>query len=352
MTQIKTVAELERAFGARPLAIMMKSIDHLDAHCRTLLAHAPFAVVGCIDDRGRTRALAAGGPPGFASVLDRSKLRVPVHERVSLRPETGCGLVFFVPGLGETLRINGRVTVQDDGALAVTVEEAFVHCAKSILRSALWTHAAATFDAQPSQPMADVGPLATPVVHAWLARSPFVVLCSWSDAGAGDASPKGDPPGFVRVIAGPDGTACLAIPDRPGNHRMDTFRNLLEQPRLAMLALVPGETDVLEISGCASLSTEPALLATMAVQGKVPKVALVIEPDTAELVASPALVAARLWDASRHVPRDRLPRMSEVFVDHVKLNKQAGLGATAVRALASKRILEWGLKQDYKRNRY
>ncbi|AKQ64715.1 Phosphohydrolase (MutT/nudix family protein) [Myxococcus hansupus] len=328
--------------GSRPLGSMLKSLDALDSHCVQLLGCASFAVLGYIDVDGQARATAAGGVLGFASVVDATHLLLELPEPVPLNPTVGCGLLFFIPGLGETLRVNGRATLQGR-TLTFTVEEAFVHCAKALIRSGLW------------KPPAELAPAAgatgswagDPEVRAWLTRTPFVLLMSWDAQGNADVSPKGDPAGFLRL----DGTR-VAVPDRPGNRRTDTFHNVLEQPRAALLALIPGEARVLEVSGTASLSSEPALLTSMTVEGKVPKLALLLEARSARILASPAILDAGLWDMSRHVPKERLPKMSDVFIDHVRRSPQRGAAAAALRVLASKRMMSWAIDVDYKKNLY
>ncbi len=337
---------LEALVGARPLAVLMKSIDLLDGHCRHLLRCAPFAVLGACDPAGRARAIPVGGAAGFAEALDEHHLRLQLPEPLALDLTVGCSLVFLVPGLGETLRINGRASL-DGLHLTLRVEEAFVHCAKSILRSSLWSASAPTAPIVPLPSVAG-SPLSEPALRTFLAASPFVVLTSWDATGAADASPKGDPRGFLRV----DADGRLLVPDRPGNRRTDTFHNLLEQPRVALLALSPGDERAAELTGRASLTSAPELLAEMAVEGKTPKLALRLELDAAKLFDSPAVRDARLWDPARHVPRSALPRIADVFIDHVKQNKQRGLAATAVRTLASKTMMRVGLEHDYEKNRY
>jgi len=266
-------------------------------------------------------------------------------EPIPLNPTVGCGLLFFIPGLGETLRVNGRATL-DGRTLSFTVEEAFIHCAKALIRSGFW------------KPPAEVPPAASgdgapgtwdgdPAVRGWLSRTPFVLLASWDAQGNADVSPKGDPPGFLRL----DGTR-VAVPDRPGNRRTDTFHNVLEQPRVALLALIPGEAEVLELSGVASLSVEAALLESMAVGGKVPKMALLLDVHASRIHASQAITGSGLWDVSRHVPADRLPKMADVFIDHLRHSPHRGAAATTLRALASKRMMSWALELDYKKNLY
>ncbi len=330
---LKTVDALEQLVGDRPLAVLMKSIDLLDAHCVQLLKHSPFAVLGFAGLDGRARAVPVAG----ARVVDDKHLRLTSSEAAAIDVRVGCSLLFLIPGLGETLRVNGRPTVDGD-ELTVTVEEAFVHCAKSILRSSLWkTPAPQTLPLLPS-------PLPPDVVE-FLSHAPFVVLTSWDASGAADASPKGDPAGFLRV----DAQGRIAVADRPGNRRTDTFHNLLEQPRVAMLALRPGDARVIELSGLASLTTEPALLSSMAVESKTPKLAMLLEVQSARIAVLPD---AQLWNPARHVPKSELPKMADVFIDHVKQNKQKGLAASAVRTLASKTVMRWGLEHDYEKNRY
>ncbi|UQA56941.1 pyridoxamine 5'-phosphate oxidase family protein [Polyangium aurulentum] len=350
MDAITSVEQLERIVGARSLGPMMKSIDHLDAHCARLLALSPFAALGVVDAKGRARITTVGGSPGFAEARGERELRFRSMEPLEVNPKLGCGMLFFIPGLGETLRVNGRIE-QDGHALLVRVEEAFAHCAKALLRSAFWRggaseHVIRAGDFADGARRAE-GALADPEVLALLARSPFVLLGSCDGGGAADVSPKGDPAGFLRIR----GTQ-IVIPDRPGNRRTDTLHNALERPEVALLALVPGEDRVVEISGTAKLSAEPALLASMTVDQKTPKIALVLEATTAEVRPSRAIAEAQLWDAGRHVPEDQRPNMTKVFADHVKGNRTRGWMAGVVRTLASERLLEKALAHDYKSNLY
>lgn len=126
----------------------------------------------------------------------------------------------------------------------------------------------------------------------WIARSPFIVVCSADATGRMDTSPKGDPAGFVRVL---DDTT-LAIPDRPGNKRFDTFTNVLENPRVAVIFLVPGREETLRVMGSAQLTTDPHLLATMAVGGRPPKLALVLDVEEAMFHCGKSMIRSRLWD--------------------------------------------------------
>src|SRR5258708_2644646 len=109
--------------------------------------------------------------------------------------------------------------------------------------------------------------------RAFIARSPFVLVASSNARGQMDISPKGDPPGFVRVL----NDSILAIPDRPGNRRADTFTNVLENPSVGLIFLVPGKSETLRVSGSAQVVRDPDLLESMALRDKAPDFALVVE---------------------------------------------------------------------------
>ena len=137
---------------------------------------------------------------------------------------------------------------------------------------------------------------------AFITASPFVILASAGSDGL-DCSPKGDPAGFVRIID----AHTLAIPDRPGNNRIDTLRNLLQDPRVGLLFLVPGVGEMMRVNGRASISDDPALLASFSVDGKPPRTVIVIQVESVYFHCSKALVRSDLWNQDKHVDRATLP---------------------------------------------
>jgi PPOX class probable FMN-dependent enzyme len=142
--------------------------------------------------------------------------------------------------------------------------------------------------------------------------SPFCVIATQGPRGA-DVSPRGDPPGFVRIID----DATLLLPDRVGNNRLDGMTNLLANPRIGMLFFLPGMNETLRINGSARISDDPRLLDACAVNGRAPKIGLVIAVEEAFLHCAKALVRSKLWDASRHIDRASLPTYAEMLLDHV-----------------------------------
>jgi PPOX class probable FMN-dependent enzyme len=152
-----------------------------------------------------------------------------------------------------------------------------------------------------------------PHYRAFIEAAPFAALATCSPAGL-DVSPRGDPAGFVHV----EDARTLMIPDRRGNNRIDSLRNILADPRVALLFLIPGVSETLRVNGRAQIRVEPALLERFAVDGKRPRSVLVIHVETVFFQCSRAIVRSNLWDASRHVARSELPSTGSMLADFSK----------------------------------
>ncbi|MBV9568994.1 MAG: pyridoxamine 5'-phosphate oxidase family protein [Hyphomicrobiales bacterium] len=144
--------------------------------------------------------------------------------------------------------------------------------------------------------------------RAFVEASPFVVLASAGPGGL-DCSPKGDAPGFVRVFD----EKTLAIPDRLGNNRIDTLRNLVVDPRLALLFLVPQRSETLRVNGKAMISTDAELLASFAVDGKPPRSIIRVTVDSAYVHCAKAFMRSKLWERAAEGERPSLPSMGEIM---------------------------------------
>jgi uncharacterized protein len=143
----------------------------------------------------------------------------------------------------------------------------------------------------------------------WIERSPFVCVATCSPDGGLDVSPRGDPAGFVRVLD----ERTLLIPERPGNKLADTLTNLLADSRIALLFLIPGIGDSFRVNGRATLTQDPELLAGSEVDGKVPKLGVVVEIEEAYTQCSKALIRSDLWNPERHIDRGELPSSGAIM---------------------------------------
>lgn len=149
----------------------------------------------------------------------------------------------------------------------------------------------------------------------FIARSPFVVIASSDAAGNCDVSPKGDPPGFVRVLDGKN----LLIPERPGNHRADTFCNVIENPKVGLIFLVPGSRETLRVSGTARLVADEDVRRTMEEKGKVPDLVLAVHVEEAFFHCAKCVIRSGLWEPERWSGTEGLPSLARTMIDHGKL---------------------------------
>lgn len=143
-----------------------------------------------------------------------------------------------------------------------------------------------------------------------IAASPFFVLATGGPGGM-DASPRGDAPGFVVV----EDERTLLIPDRRGNNRVDSLRNIIADPRVALLFLVPGIGETLRVNGRAEIRTDPALLERFRVEGKPPRSVIVVHVERTFFQCARAIFRANLWDPARHLERGSLPSLGTIISD-------------------------------------
>src|SRR5436305_9824065 len=148
----------------------------------------------------------------------------------------------------------------------------------------------------------------TPHYRAFIEASPFCAPATSGPEGL-DCSPRGDKPGFVRV----HDEKTLMLPDRRGNNRIDSLRNVVRDPRVALLFLVPGVGNTLRVNGRAHLSVEPSLLTSFAVDDKAPRSVMVVEVDAVYFQCARALVRSELWNPARHVDAKSLPSAGQIL---------------------------------------
>lgn len=148
----------------------------------------------------------------------------------------------------------------------------------------------------------------TPHYRAYIEASPYAALATSGPEGL-DCSPRGDKPGFVRV----HDEKTLMLPDRRGNNRIDSLRNIVRDPKVALLFMIPGIGNTLRVNGRAHLSVEPELLVSFAVDEKAPRSVTVIEVDAVYFQCARALVRSELWNPERHVDPKSLPSAGQIL---------------------------------------
>ncbi len=155
--------------------------------------------------------------------------------------------------------------------------------------------------------------------RAFIARSPFVIVASADATGRVDVSPKGDPPGFVQMLD----RRTLAIPERPGNRRADTFRNILQNPRVGLIFVVPGKPETLRVSGTARIVRDAWLRERMEAAGRVPELALVVTVEEVFLHCTKCMVRSRMWQPDSWRAAG-LTTIAEAMVVHGRLDLSVG----------------------------
>ena len=152
--------------------------------------------------------------------------------------------------------------------------------------------------------------------RAIIAKSPFIMIASANPDGQPDISPKGDPLGFVRVLD----EKHLAIPERPGNRRLDTFINLLDNPNVAIIFMIPGKGETLRVKGEARIVRDEALRETMAVKERIPEFAVVVHVEQAMMHCPKSIVRSKLWEPDAWPDLSDTPSIAETSVAHANLD--------------------------------
>lgn len=173
----------------------------------------------------------------------------------------------------------------------------------------------------------------------FIARAPFLCIGTQSPEGRADVSPRGDPCGFVKVLD----ARTLLIPDRPGNNRLDTQSNILANPAVGLLFMIPGYDDTLRVNGRALISTDPDLLARLSVQDRQPTTAIVVQVQEVFLHCAKAFRRSKLWDPAARQDRADMPSLMKIILD------QTTGAPTEPEAQAD---LDANLERDYQSSMY
>ena len=174
--------------------------------------------------------------------------------------------------------------------------------------------------------------------QAFIRRSPFICIGTQDMNGKADVSPRGDPPGFVRILD----PQTLAIPDRPGNNRLDSLSNIIANPSVGILFIIPGFDDTLRVNGRATLVTDPDILEGMRVNDRVPTVAVIVKVAEVFMHCAKAFRRSHLWDPEHFQDRSEMPSLIKIILDETSVAP----GEEAMRKIDA------DLEADYKRTLY
>ncbi|WP_322893832.1 MULTISPECIES: pyridoxamine 5'-phosphate oxidase family protein [unclassified Yoonia] len=175
--------------------------------------------------------------------------------------------------------------------------------------------------------------------RAFIRRAPFVCIGTQGADGTADVSPRGDPAGFVAVLD----DQTLAIPDRPGNNRLDSLSNIIANPHVGLLFMIPGFDETLRVNGLAALVTDPDVLDQLRVHDRAPRLAIVIRVNEVFLHCAKAFRRSRLWDPAAHQDRAEMPSLMQILLDQT-------IGAP--QDAGEMRKLDDNLEQGYKDSMY
>ena len=177
----------------------------------------------------------------------------------------------------------------------------------------------------------------------YIGLSPFCCLATSDGKGNADVTPRGDKPGFVRVID----EKTLLVPERPGNNRMDSLRNIIQNPSLGLLFLIPGFEDTLRVNGRGRVTKDPGLLADSAVDGKLPKFGVLVSVDEAFFHCAKAFRRSGLWDPNAQVARNTMPTLARIIMDQM-----AEVAQEALPAQAEVKVWDEAIEEDYRTQLY
>ena len=170
--------------------------------------------------------------------------------------------------------------------------------------------------------------------RAFIEKSPFVMLATSSKDGRCDVSPRGDGPGFVQVLD----EHTLVIPDRPGNRRIDSFQNIIDNGHAGLLFLVPNMDETLRVNGRAMLTDDPDLMERMVMQGKTPKLGIIVEAEEVFFHCARAFKRGKLWQPETWIERSELPTLGQILHDQLKSGERTAEEIDSSLAESNRRL--------------
>lgn len=319
-----------RKLIAEPPALMKKRLQpEIDEHCLTVIRNASVCAVGFADPTLDIEYIDIRSTPVLQAEGQRIVFAWPAGTAVPMAlqraAEMACSLYFIMPGIGFALRANGRCVLQSTAVgpvLTFSVDALFLHCSRAKVRAQFWEPRAQ----RPPCSGADGHAQLSDEALVFIAQSPYVLLLSQSETGHTEISPRGDPDGFV--VAADRRT--LLIPERPGNKVACTLSNVLASGSLTASFLIPGCGSVLSVAGSARLTADREKLEALAINGKVPVVAMVLQVERFRFNHCPQLLEAGLWRSETHLAAGDIPSFPKMLSEHMNGRGVLGKATTLV----------------------
>ncbi len=288
--------------------IMDKRLQpELDRYCLELISLSRLAVIGFGDDSTSMQVVAT------QSIVVLNPTTLSLRVRIPPIAETGtiaASLYFLIPGVGHSLRVNGEIRTKS-GSCTLTIRCAYLHCARAAARAGLWNDSGRL----------DTAPIN--VASAFIKACPYLLIKTVNKNYETELSPRGDYEGFVRNLGG----GKLFIPERPGNKVAVSMRNIIANENIELLMLIPGSDAFMTVRGKAYLSANPELLSKCSVNGKRPKLGIVIEITQSLIRGSDTINSKTLWSKDKHIEAGHVTRFPKALSVH--MNGSGVLGKAA-----------------------
>lgn len=319
-----------RKLIAEPPAMMKKRLQsQIDDYCLTMIQHSSVCAVGFIDPALDIAYFNLRDTPVMRAEGDCIELAWPsdkgLPDALAHGTALACSLYFIMPGIGFALRANGRCTVRRNeggNVLAFRADALFLHCSRAKVRAQFW----APRDTPVPPAGAEGAMQLSAEAQAFIQASPYLLMLTRNSAGTTEISPRGDPDGFVLALDG----QTLLIPERPGNKVACTLINILSEPAVTVSFLIPGSTTLLSVAGRCWLTDDRTMLEPLAINGKVPVIATVLQVERWRFVHAPELVEAGLWRQETHLRDSDLPSFPKMLSEHMNGRGLLGKATTLV----------------------
>lgn len=264
-------------------------------------------------------------------ILDQQRLNLSLHFREKeIEPTTvKASLYFMASGIGHSLRVNGRLHVASNKQVEFLIDGIYFHCARAATRANFWERPLG-ISATDETRINDLTPL------QFLSHSPYVLMKTQNRQASTDISPRGDAPGFIHQIS----SNMLLIPERPGNKVAVSLSNIIDQPQIELLCLIPETSKTLNISGRAIITKSPSLLATCAVNGKHPKLGILVTIEAQRLLEDSTLAKMNIWQTQKYVDPKAISSFPKALSAH--------MNGTGLLGLATAKIVKTVVNHDMK----